>query len=159
MQNHKRPRTGSLSQEPMWTSCFWWYRDTLQCWPFCCRDEFIDLKIQHMHNFEVFSHYDMIISMWWLQMLQCLYDKCFISTVANNETKVNLSYSTKLISMQITHFQYSLIQYLGFFLAWLCLILYILSAENGVLMSWQKTWFCCINTPKIIKVYNVYMIV
>lgn len=48
-------------------------------------------------------------------MLQCLYDKRFISTVANNETKVNLSYSTKLISMQITHFQYSLIQYLVFF--------------------------------------------
>lgn len=48
-------------------------------------------------------------------MLQCLYDKRFISTVANNETKVNLSYSTKLISMQITHFQYSLIQYLFFF--------------------------------------------
>lgn len=112
-----------------------------------------------MHNFEVFSHYDMIISMWWLQMLQCLYDKRFISTVANNETKVNLSYSTKLISMQISHFQYSLIQYLWFFLAWLCLILYILSAENGVLMSWQKTWFCCINTSKTIKVYNVYMIV
>lgn len=67
-------------------------------------------------------------------MLQCLYDKRFISTVADNETKVNLSYSTKLISMQITHFQYSLIQYL-FFFRLLCLILYILSVENGVLMS------------------------
>lgn len=64
-------------------------------------------------------------------MLQCLYDKRFISTVANNETKVNLSYSTKLISMQITHFQYSLIQYLGVFFG-----LIMLNSLHPVCRKW-----------------------